>query len=115
MLTPSATAQLKTYMLESTAQRARVDDDGCGKESAFGIIAGQEFDCAEPIIFLVPVHTFNSLNLHFPEFLADTCDKRDSRSAWLRRSYRLHRTTDYATVLLPLPGLSNDLEVVRLL
>jgi hypothetical protein len=27
----------------------------------------------------------------------------------------LHRTTDYATVLLPLPGISNDLEVVRLL
>jgi hypothetical protein len=25
------------------------------------------------------------------------------------------RTTDYATVLLPLPGISNDLEVVRLL
>jgi hypothetical protein len=27
----------------------------------------------------------------------------------------LHRTMDYATVLLPLPGISNDLEVVRLL
>jgi hypothetical protein len=26
-----------------------------------------------------------------------------------------HRTTDYATVVLPLPGISNDLEVVRLL
>ena len=25
------------------------------------------------------------------------------------------RTTDYATVLFPLPGISNDLEVVRLL
>ena len=25
------------------------------------------------------------------------------------------RTTDYATVLLPLPGIYNDLEVVRLL
>ena len=25
------------------------------------------------------------------------------------------RTTDYATVLFPLPGMSNDLEVVRLL
>jgi hypothetical protein len=32
-----------------------------------------------------------------------------------RLSGRLHRTTDYATVLLPLPGISNDLEVVRLL
>lgn len=85
------------------------------KQSAFGIIAGQEFDRAEPIIFLLPVHTFNSLNPHFPEFLADTCDERDSRSAQIRRSYRPHRTTDYATVLFPLPGLSNDLEVVRLL
>ena len=115
MLTPSATAQLKTYMLEPTDQRGRLDDDDCGKESAFGIIAGQEFDCAEPIIFLLPVHTFNLLNLQFPEFLADTCDTRDCRSAQIRRSSRLHRTTGYATVLLPLPGVSNDLEVVRLL
>ena len=32
-----------------------------------------------------------------------------------RHSSRLHRTTDYATVVLPVPGISNDLEVVRLL
>jgi len=35
--------------------------------------------------------------------------------AWIRRSFRMLRTTDYATVVLPLPGMSNDLEVVRLL
>jgi len=35
--------------------------------------------------------------------------------AWIRRSVRLLRTTDYATVMLPLPVISNDLEVVRLL
>jgi len=87
----------------------------CGNFKTFGIIAGQEFDRAELIIFLLPVHTFNSLNLHFPEFLADTCGTRDCCSAQIRRSSRLHRTTDYATVLFPLPGLSNDLEVVRLL
>ena len=33
----------------------------------------------------------------------------------LLTAYPLHRTTDYAPVLLPLPGISNDLEVVRLL
>ena len=32
-----------------------------------------------------------------------------------RRWSRPYRTTDYATVLLPLAGISNDLEVVRLL
>jgi len=53
---------------------------------AFGVITGQEFHRAEPATFVLPV----------PEF-------------------RLHRTTDYATVVLPLPGISNDLEVVRLL
>jgi len=34
---------------------------------------------------------------------------------WVQRSSRLRRTTDYATVLVPLAGISNDLEVVRLL
>jgi hypothetical protein len=29
--------------------------------------------------------------------------------------FRLYGTTDYATVELPLPGISNDLEAVRLL
>jgi hypothetical protein len=113
---PELSAKQRQKSMQRFSRRlACVADDGCRKQSAFGIIAGQEFDCAEPIIFLVPVHTFNSLNLHFPEFLADICDERDSRSAQIRRSSRLHRTTDYATVLFPLPGLSNDLEVVRLL
>ena len=75
------------------------------KQSTFGIIAGQEFDCAEPIIS----------SCQFPEFVAETRDMRDCHSAWIRRLSRLHRTTDYATVLLPLPGISNDLEVARLL
>ena len=49
------------------------------------------------------------------EFLAKTSRYADSRGASIRHSFRLHRTTDYATVVLPLPGISNDLEVVRLL
>jgi peroxiredoxin len=38
-----------------------------------------------------------------------------ARGASIRHAYRLHHATDYATVLFPLPGISNDLEVVRLL
>ena len=45
----------------------QIPDDVCGKHSAFGIIAGQEFDRAEPVIFVLPVrfnvvssvHTFS--------------------------------------------------------
>ena len=61
-----------------------------------------------------------STHLQFIESPVSRIRGRNSRyarchSAWIRRLSRLHRTTDYATVLLPLPGISNDLEVVRLL
>src|SRR5437870_1759635 len=55
------------------------------------------------------------LNLHFSELVAETRSMSSCHGGWIRRSSRLHRTTDYTTVLLPLPGISNDLEVVRLL
>ena len=56
-----------------------------------------------------------STNLDSPETVAGTRDTSGCHSARIRRSSWLHRTTDYATVLLPLPGISNDLEVVCLL
>src|SRR5580704_106811 len=56
-----------------------------------------------------------STNLDSPETVAETRDTSGCHSAWIRHSSWLRRTTDYATVLLPLPGISNDLEVVRLL
>jgi hypothetical protein len=52
-----------------------------------------------------------SLDLSFPEFLAETSDTHTPAMSQSGALYRLHRTTDYATVLFPLPGLSNDLEV----
>jgi hypothetical protein len=92
-------------------------DDVCGKESTFGVIARQEFDHAEPVIFILP-ERFKSycrfipstfLDLYFPELLAETRDTHTPAVSQSGTSYRLHRTTDYATVLLPLPGISNDL------
>lgn len=95
----------------------------CGEHSTFGVMAGQEFDRAEPVIFVLPVrfkivlsvHAFGLVKLHFSEFVAETRGTSSCHGVWIRRSSRQHRTTDYATVLLPLPGISNDLEVVRLL
>jgi hypothetical protein len=43
--------------------------------------------------------------------IGETRDTSGCHSARIRRSSWLRRTTDYATVLLPLPGISNDLEV----
>jgi hypothetical protein len=39
----------------------------------------------------------------------------ESASAGSARKRVIFRTTDYATVLFPIPGICNDLEVVRLL
>ena len=72
-------------------------------------------------MFILPVRFNLMFQVHMKaliygsEFLAKTSRYADSRGASIRHSFRLHRTTDYATVVLPLPGISNDLEVVRLL
>jgi len=60
------------------------------------------------------VHTEKSFNLLF-KIPGRNSRYAASRGASIQHSSRLQRTTDYATVLLPLPGISNDLEVVRLL
>src|SRR5258708_24841361 len=91
-------------------------DDVCGKHSTFETIAGQELDRAEPVIFVLPVrfdvvlsvHTFRSLvESRFSRIRGrNSRNERLSHTAWIRRSSRLRRTTGYATVLLPLPGIS---------
>jgi hypothetical protein len=52
---------------------------------------------------------------HFPEFVAETphCEQLSRCLDTALISAALHY--DYATVLLQLPGISNNLEVVRLL
>jgi hypothetical protein len=51
-----------------------------------------------------------------PEVSEALCDIQTGRRVECRNFLRdTARTTDYATVLLRLPGISNDLEVVRLL
>ena len=66
--------------------------------------------------FVLSVHTFSLDESRFSrKRVAETRDTSGCHSARFRRSSGLARTTDYATVLLPLPGISNDLEVVRLL
>jgi|SRR5208282_2576987 hypothetical protein len=54
-----------------------------------------------------------SCNLHLSRSCGRESWTSSCHSAWIRRSFWLHRTTDYATVLLPLPGISNDLEVCQ--
>ena len=104
----------------SSAERSQADtNDVCAKRPAFGVIAGQEFHCAQTVIFVLPVwfnvvlsvHTFSLVESAFSRIR-----RRDSPCEQLHSAgFRLHRTTDYATVVLPLGRLSNDLEVVRLL
>jgi hypothetical protein len=60
----------------------QIADDVCGKHSAFGVIAGQEFHRAEPVIFVLPrrfnfvlpVHTFSLVESPFSRIRG-----RDSR------------------------------------
>jgi hypothetical protein len=49
------------------------------------------------------------------ELTGRTPEPCEDRRALTVRSTRQHRTTDYATVVIRLPEISNDLEVVRLL
>ena len=101
----------------------QIADDIGGKSSIFRGIAGQEFHRAKPVIVFLPVrfdvvwlvHTFKFFKSPFSKIRG-----RDSQYGQLSQcldpaSSRLYHTTDYATVVLPLPGISNDLEVVRLL
>ena len=95
----------------------------CGKHSTFGVIAWQEFDRAEPAIFILPVrfnvvlsvHRFSLIESPFSRIRGRTRDISSYHSVLDGGSSGPHRTTDYATVLFPLPGISNDLELVRLL
>src|SRR5580704_11811768 len=101
----------------------QIADDVCGKHSTFEVIAGQELDRAEPVIFVFPVrfnvvlsaHTFSLDESRFSRNRGRNSRCQRLAQAPIRRSSWLRRTTDYATVLLPLPGISNDLDVVRLL
>jgi hypothetical protein len=51
--------------------------------------------------------------MNLPSIGSSRC--AESRAASIRLSCRLRRATDYTTVQFPPPGISNDLEVVRLL
>src|SRR5262245_49968259 len=86
-----------------------------------GFIPGHELHCAEPVIFVLRVrfnvvllvHTFRLVQFRFSKIC-----RRDSQYELLAQCLdpaliSAARTTDYATVVLPLPGISNDLEVVR--
>src|SRR3981081_3949482 len=123
VLSFSSFASFTIASTSSAVRSQQIADDVCGKHSAFGVIAGQEFHRAEPVLFVLPRRSMScclfilsvSLSLHSPEFVAETLGTSSCHSAGMRRSSRLHCTTDYATVVLPLPGISNDLEVVRLL
>jgi hypothetical protein len=42
----------------------QIADDVCGKHSAFGVIAGQEFHRAEPVIVVLPVRFIVVLSVH---------------------------------------------------
>ena len=42
----------------------KMTDDLCAKQSAVGIIARQEFDRAEPVIFILPVWSNLMLPVH---------------------------------------------------
>jgi hypothetical protein len=64
---------------------------------------------------MLPVHAEKPFNLYGSKFLAETRDTPPSRVSQSGSHIGLQHTTDYATVLLPLPGIYNDLEVVRLL
>jgi len=76
-----------------------------------------------PVIFVLPlrfnvvllVHTSGLVKFPFSKFRGrDSQCEQFSQCLGLPSSWA-HHTTDYATVVLPLPGISNDLEVVRLL
>jgi len=90
---------------------------------AFGVIAWQELHRAEAVVFVWSVRFNVVLTIHTFSLVESPSSKirgRDSRyeschSTWMRPSSLLHCTTDYATVVFPLPGISNDFEVVRLL
>jgi hypothetical protein len=81
---------------------------------------GQGFHRPEPVIFVLPalfnimssVHMFSLVESAFAKI---SHPRLAVRAIVTVPGFRLHRTTDYATVVLPLPGISNDLEVVRLL
>ena len=42
----------------------QIADDVCGKHSAFGVIVGQEFHRAEPVIFVLPLRFNVALSVH---------------------------------------------------
>jgi hypothetical protein len=52
----------RTRVFVSCALANEIADDVCAKQSAFRIIARQEFDRAEPVIFILKVRS----NLMFP-------------------------------------------------
>src|SRR5208283_3448679 len=82
-----------------------------GKNSTVQSLSSSSCQCGQCRVcrFILSVST----NLDSPETVAETRDTSGCHSARIRRSSWLRRTTDYATVLLPLPGISNDLEVCQ--
>ena len=127
---PSDGSDLDLSARSLTCQNARIRQlcvarkiayDVRNRQWTFGTIARQESDRAEPVIFILSVRFNLILPVHTKGRLISTV-QNSSRELAIHRLSRLnaavmslHRTTDYATVLLSLPGISNDLEVVRLL
>jgi hypothetical protein len=66
-----------------------IEQTVCGKHSTFVVIAGQEFDRAEPVIFVLPVrfnvvlsvHTFSLVESPFSRIRVDTRDISSCHSA----------------------------------
>ncbi|SRR5713101_588770 len=68
----------------------QIADELCGKQSTFGIVVEQEFDGAEPVLFILPVRfnrsisltgAYGPLSLHCSELLVETSDPRHRRSS----------------------------------
>jgi len=64
MRQPQNAQECQSACIRQLCVTKKIANDVCAKHPGVGVIAGQEFHCAEPVIFILPVWFNLMLSVH---------------------------------------------------